>query len=133
MESSELLWQWVRFGWKYRGLGKRPQVDQDWYAERIKYEMALMLEKDLSDFMLFTSDAIRWAKDNGIPIGPGRGSTAASVVAWCIRITEIDPYRYQGMLFERFLDVSRADPPDIDIDCSDERRGDGGAPLPALP
>jgi DNA polymerase III subunit alpha len=124
VNSEDLLVQWCRFGWKYRGLGRRPQEEQDWYAERVKYELALMLEKDLSDFMLFTSDAIRWAKDNGIPIGPGRGSTAASVVAWLLRITEIDPYRYQGMLFERFLDVSRADPPDIDIDCSDERRGD---------
>jgi DNA polymerase-3 subunit alpha len=124
IDSAELLTQWCRFGWKYRGIHKRPQADQDWYAARVKYELALMLEKNLSDFMLFTSDAIRWAKDNGIPIGPGRGSTAASVVAWLLRITEIDPHRYQGMLFERFLDVSRADPPDIDIDCSDERRGD---------
>jgi|HubBroStandDraft_5_1064220.scaffolds.fasta_scaffold00014_31 DNA polymerase-3 subunit alpha len=124
MNSEELLVQWCRFGWKYRGIGKRPQAEQDWYAERVRYELSLMLEKKLADFMLFTSDAIRWAKDNGIPIGPGRGSTAASVVAWLLRITEIDPYRYQGMLFERFLDVSRADPPDIDIDCSDERRGD---------
>jgi len=86
--------------------------------------MGLILEKKLADFFLFTSDAIRWAKDQGIPIGPGRGSTAASVVAWMLRITEIDPYKYQGMLFERFLDVSRADPPDIDVDCSDERRED---------
>lgn len=122
--SEELLVQWCRFGWRYRGLGRRPQAEQAWYADRVKYELDLMLKKGLSDFMLFTSDAIRWAKDNGIPIGPGRGSTAASVVAWLLRITEIDPYRYQGMLFERFLDVSRADPPDIDIDCSDERRGD---------
>ena len=122
--SEDLLWEWVRFGWRYRRIGGRPQAEQDWYAARVKYELALMLEKELADFMLFTSDAIRWAKDNDIPIGPGRGSTAASVVAWLLRITEIDPYRYQGMLFERFLDVSRADPPDIDIDCSDERRDD---------
>lgn len=124
VDSSELLLEWCRFGWRYRNLGQRTQKEQDWYAERVKYELALMLEKDLSDFLLFTSDTVRWAKDNGIPIGPGRGSTAASVVAWLLRITEIDPYRYQGMLFERFLDVSRPDPPDIDIDCSDERRDD---------
>lgn len=122
--SEELLIRWCREGWRYRGVGGRPKEQQDWYAERVKYELKLMLEKKLADFMLFTSDAIRWAKDNNIPIGPGRGSTAASVVAWLLRITEIDPYRYQGMIFERFLDVSRADPPDIDIDCSDERRDD---------
>jgi DNA polymerase III subunit alpha len=124
LNAEDLLWEWVRFGWRYRRIGARTRAEQDWYVERIKYEMGLMLEKELADFMLFTSDAIRWAKDNGIPIGPGRGSTAASVVAYLLRITEIDPYRYQGMLFERFLDVSRADPPDIDVDCSDERRDD---------
>lgn len=124
LNSEELLVEWCRQGWRYRRIGSRPKAEQAWYAARVKYELDLMLEKKLSDFMLFTSDAIRWCKDNNIPIGPGRGSTAASVVAWLLRITEIDPYRYQGMLFERFLDVSRADPPDIDVDCSDERRDD---------
>lgn len=122
MDSDELLWQWCRFGWKYRGINKRPRDEQDWYAERVRYEMGLMLDKGLADFFLITSDMVRWAKDHGIPVGPGRGSVAASVVSWLLRITEIDPYRYQGMLFERFLDVSRADPPDIDLDISDERR-----------
>src|SRR5258707_15799992 len=124
MNAEDLLWQWLRFGWQYRHIGSRPQEAQDWYAERVKSEMNLILEKELADFFLFTSDAIRWGKDNGIPFGPGRGSTAASVVAWLLRITEVDPHRYPGMLFERFLDVSRADPPDIDVDCSDERRDD---------
>lgn len=121
-KSEGMLWQWVRFGWKYRGIHKRPQAEQDWYAEHVKYEMELILEKGLADFFLITSDMVRWAKDHGIPVGPGRGSVAASVVSWLLRITEIDPYRYQGMLFERFLDVSRADPPDIDLDISDDRR-----------
>jgi DNA polymerase-3 subunit alpha len=84
--------------------------------------MEQILGKGLADFFLFTSDTIRWGKDNGVAFGPGRGSTAASVVAWLLRITEIDPYRYQGMIFERFLDISRPDPPDIDVDCSDEDR-----------
>ncbi len=121
-EAEQLLWKWCRFGWRYRRVSSRPQEQQDWYAERTRYEMDLILGKGLADFFLFTSDTIRWAKDNGIPIGPGRGSTAASVVAWLLRITEVDPYRYQGMIFERFLDISRPDPPDIDVDCSDERR-----------
>lgn len=124
MTAEELLWAWLRFGWKYRRVGARPQEQQDWYADRVKYEMKLILDKELADFFLFTSDALRWGKDAGIPFGPGRGSTAASVVAWLLRITEIDPYKYPMMLFERFLDVSRADPPDIDVDCSDERRED---------
>ena len=84
--------------------------------------MDMILGKGLADFFLFTSDTIRWAKDNGIPIGPGRGSTAASDVAYATRITEINPHRYPGMIFERFLDETRHDPPDIDVDCSDERR-----------
>jgi DNA polymerase-3 subunit alpha len=81
-----------------------------------------MLEKDMSDFFLATSDMVRWAKDNGIPVGPGRGSVAASVVAWLLRITEVDPRKYPHLLFERFIDINRADPPDIDLDISDDRR-----------
>jgi DNA polymerase-3 subunit alpha len=122
ISSEELLVQWCRFGWKYREVGKRPKSEREWYAERVKYELKLMLDKDLADFFLSTSDMVRWAKDNGIPIGPGRGSVAASVVAWLLRITEVDPIRYPHLLFERFLDVTRTDPPDIDLDISDERR-----------
>jgi DNA polymerase III subunit alpha len=122
MNAESLLWQWCRFGWKYRDLGARPQDAQDWYVDRLKYEMGLIIEKNFVDYFLMVSDAIRYGKDNGVAFGPGRGSVAASVVAWMLRITEIDPYRYQNMLFERFIDVSRSDPPDIDIDCSDEDR-----------
>src|SRR6266704_4177954 len=122
MDSGELLLQWCRFGWKYRNITVRPRHEQDWYADRVKYETGLILQKDFADYFLMVSDAIRYGKDNGVAFGPGRGSVAASVVAWLLRITEIDPYRHQDMLFERFIDVSRADPPDIDIDCSDEDR-----------
>jgi Zierdtviridae DNA polymerase len=121
-EAEELLWEWLRFGWAYRSVGSRPRAEQEWYAERVKYEMNLILERGLADFFLFTSDTIRWGKDNGVAFGPGRGSTAASVVAWLLRITEIDPHKYPMMVFERFLDISRPDPPDIDVDCSDEDR-----------
>jgi DNA polymerase-3 subunit alpha len=120
--SDELLWQWVRFGWKYRNMSGRPQKEQDWCAGRVKYEMGLIAGKGFNDYFLMVSDAIRWGKDNGVAFGPGRGSVAASVVAWLLRITEIYPFRYQDMLFERFIDVSRSDPPDIDIDCSDDDR-----------
>jgi DNA polymerase-3 subunit alpha len=121
-EAEELLWKWLRLGWEYRRVGDRPAEQREWYGDRVKYEMDLILERVLADFFLFTSDTIRWGKDNGIPFGPGRGSTAASVVAWLLRITEIDPHRYPMMVFERFLDISRPDPPDIDVDCSDEDR-----------
>jgi DNA polymerase-3 subunit alpha len=122
VSSEDLIWQWCRFGWKYRGLSQRPKEQQDWYAERVKYEMSLILEKDYVDFFLATSDMVRWAKDAGIPMGPGRGSVAASVVSWLLRITEVDPIRYPHLLFERFIDITRTDPPDIDLDISDERR-----------
>lgn len=122
VSSEELLWQWCRFGWAYRKVSERSQEDQDWYAERVRYEMQLIISKDFADFFLVTSDMVRWAKDAGIPMGPGRGSVAASVVSWLLRITEIDPRRYPHLMFERFLDVTRTDPPDIDLDISDTRR-----------
>lgn len=122
MNSEELLVEWCRQGWRYRRVGARPEADQDWYAERVKYELGLILDKGFADFFLATSDMVRWAKDNDIPVGPGRGSVAASVVAWLLRITEVDPIRYPQLLFERFIDVTRTDPPDIDLDISDERR-----------
>jgi DNA polymerase-3 subunit alpha len=127
--SEELIWEWCRFGWRFRGVGRRPKEQQDWYAERVKYELNLIITKGFADFFLATSDMVRWAKDYrgpeapyGIPMGPGRGSVAASVVAWLLRITEVDPIRYPALLFERFLDITRADPPDIDLDISDEHR-----------
>jgi DNA polymerase-3 subunit alpha len=121
-ESEELLWAWCRYGWRYRNIGSLPRHDQEWYADHVKYEMSILLERGLADFLLFTSNTIRWGKDHGIPFGPGRGSTAASAVAYLLRITEIPPHKYKGMLFERFIDLTRPDPPDIDVDCSDEDR-----------
>ena len=120
--ADDLLWEWLRYGWNFRNYGSRPFQEQNWIIDRIKYEMDMILGKQLSDFFCFTSDAIRWAKDNDVAIGPGRGSTAASLVAYTTRITEVNPYKYPGMIFERFLDVTRHDPPDIDVDCSDEER-----------
>ena len=122
LTSEELLWTWCREGWRYRHLAERPKAERDWYAERVKYEVGLILQKDFQDVFLVVSDAIRWAKDHGIAVGPGRGSVAASVVAWLLRIHEVDPRQHPGLLFERFLDASRADPPDIDTDFEDDRR-----------
>jgi DNA polymerase III subunit alpha len=122
MNSEELIWEWCRFGWRYRNIGSRPVADQEWFGEQIKYELGMITKKDFQDLFLVTSDGIRWAKDHGLAVGPGRGSVAASAVAWLTRITEIDPHAHPGLLFARFLDESRADPPDIDIDIEDDRR-----------
>lgn len=129
VSSEELLLQWCRFGWRYRGIGKMEKKRQEWYAERVRYETGIMFPKDMADFFLATSDMVRWAKDyrgpeapTGIPMGPGRGSVAASVVSWLLRITEVDPYLYPNLLFERFIDINRSDLPDIDLDISDEHR-----------
>jgi Zierdtviridae DNA polymerase len=123
---EELIWEWLREGWRFRNLGLRSRKEQDWYLDRLNYEMKLVTEKDFIDFFLATSDVIRWCKEDGngvpIPVGPGRGSAAASLVCWLLRITEIDPHRYPGMIFERFIDVTRTDPPDIDLDFADDRR-----------
>jgi DNA polymerase-3 subunit alpha len=125
-DANELIWEWLREGWRYRRIGNRPQKEQDWFHERIQYEMKHITEKDFIDFFLATSDVVRWCKTDGngvpIPVGPGRGSAAASVVCWLLRITEIDPLRYPGMIFERFIDTTRVDPPDIDLDFADDRR-----------
>lgn len=122
IKAIDLMWDLLRHGWRYRGLGSRSRKQQKWYWDRLQYEMKPIVDKDFVDFFLATADVVSWAKDAGIPVGPGRGSAAASLVCWLLRITEIDPGRYSGMLFERFIDVNRTDPPDIDLDFSDTRR-----------
>lgn len=93
------------------------------YQERIEYELSVMMQQPaFIDYFLFLSDLICWAKDSGIVVGPGRGSAAASLVCYLLRITEIDPMTVPQMAFERFMDPSRKDLPDIDIDIADEDR-----------
>ena len=82
----------------------------------------MKLKPEFIDYFLFLSDLICWAKDTGIVVGPGRGSAAASLVCYLLRITEVDPITVPTMVFERFMDASRTDPPDIDIDIADEDR-----------
>lgn len=128
MTAKETIWQWLRDGWRYRGIGRRDRAVQDWYLDRLTTEMKVIEDKDFIDFFLATADVVKWAKDDGngkpIPVGPGRGSAAASLVCWLLRITEIDPHRYPMMMFERFIDVNRNDAPDIDIDFADDRRAE---------
>lgn len=91
------------------------------YKERIDYELGIINKMDFPGYFLIVSDFIIWAKENAIPVGPGRGSGAGSVVAWALQITDVDPLKY-GLLFERFLNPERVSMPDFDIDFCQERR-----------
>jgi len=122
VDSIELLWEWCRLGWKYRGLNSLPRAKRKEYGERVKYEMDLIISKDFVDYFLVLSDVVRAAKDRGVAVGPARGSAAASLVCYLTRITEVDPLQFPLMLFERFIDPNRHDLPDVDLDFEDERR-----------
>jgi DNA polymerase III subunit alpha len=91
--------------------------------ERLEKELALLSDKNFTSYFLIVWDFINWAKANGIPVGPGRGSAAGSLVAFCLGITDIDPLRFE-LVFERFLNPERISPPDIDIDFCQSRRGE---------
>lgn len=119
----DLTWEWLREGWKFRSQ-RNPDLKrrQKEYLGRMRYEMELIVLKDYCDYFLMLSDAVRFAKDNGIPVGPARGSAAASLVCYLLRITEVDPMQFPMMMFERFIDKDRADLPDVDLDFADDRR-----------
>jgi len=117
-EPYEKLLQECRDGWKQRGITK---AQKDEYMERLFRELNLIKDKDYIDYFLAVSDLVRWAKERNILVGAARGSAAGSLVAYLIGITEVDPLKWD-LLFERFIDVSRYDPPDIDIDFQDDRR-----------
>ncbi len=91
------------------------------YEERLEVELEVIIEKGLQGYFLIVADFIRWAKEQEIPVGPGRGSGAGSLVAWALAITALDPVRW-GLLFERFLNPERMSMPDFDIDFCQERR-----------
>lgn len=117
------LWRdWLREGWHYRGCDRLSYTERQRYKERLAYEMGLIEDKDFTDYFLVVSDSVKFAKDAGIPVGPARGSAAASLVCWLLRITEVNPMLFSNLVFERFIDVSRADLPDIDLDFDSDRR-----------
>jgi DNA polymerase-3 subunit alpha len=91
------------------------------YFERIDFEISVIARMDFPGYFLIVSDFIKWAKVNDIPVGPGRGSGAGSVVAWALKITDLDPIRF-GLLFERFLNPERVSMPDFDVDFCQSRR-----------
>lgn len=91
------------------------------HAERLEYELTVIEQMGFSGYFLIVADFIQWAKQQGIPVGPGRGSGAGSVAAWALAITDLDPLRF-GLLFERFLNPERVSMPDFDIDFCQDRR-----------
>jgi len=93
------------------------------YEKRLAFELQVITQMQFPGYFLIVSDFIKWAKSHGIPVGPGRGSGAGSVVAWALTITDLDPLRW-GLLFERFLNPERVSMPDFDIDFCQERRGE---------
>ncbi len=96
-------------------------LDKDVYRKRLKYEIDVILSMGFPDYFLIVQEFINWAKNNGVPTGPGRGSAAGSLVAWSMRITNLDPLPY-NLLFERFLNNERVSLPDIDVDFCERRR-----------
>jgi DNA polymerase III subunit alpha len=121
--SAQECWEsWIKDGWKYRGCDRMSKEKQRAYRAKIKYEMGIIEEKDFIDYFLIVSDIVKFAKDSGIPVGPARGSAAASLVCYLLRITEVDPMLFPSLVFERFIDISRQDLPDIDLDFDSERR-----------
>jgi len=109
------------------GLRKRLETleidggDAEPYRERLAFELDVIVQMGFPGYFLIVADFIQWAKAQGIPVGPGRGSGAGSVVAWALTITDLDPLRF-GLLFERFLNPERVSMPDFDIDFCQDRR-----------
>ncbi len=103
------------------GLADKYETLSDELISRLKYELDVIKSMGYTDYFLIVHDLIKYAKDNSIPIGPGRGSAAGSLAAYALSITEVDPIKY-GLIFERFLNPERVSMPDIDIDICYERR-----------
>ena len=105
------------------GFRERYSDPPESYVERLEYEIGVISRMGYVNYYLIVWDFIRYAKEQGIPVGPGRGSGAASIVAYCMHITEVDPMKY-SLIFERFLNPERVSMPDFDTDFCQERRGE---------
>lgn len=104
-------------------LGDRAAAEESVYWQRLEFELSVIEEMRFPGYFLIVADFIKWAKLQGIPVGPGRGSGAGSLVAYALTITDLDPLRF-GLLFERFLNPERVSMPDFDIDFCQDRRGE---------
>lgn len=122
-EDAE-LWRLAKAGLKNRMsqevFGFKP-ADLKPYVERLKYEMDVLTQMGFSGYFLLTHEIVKWSKDNGIIVGPGRGSVGGSLVAYVLGITDVDPLRF-GLIFERFINPERLDLPDADLDFMSTRR-----------
>ena len=107
----------------YDGFRERYENPPESYVQRLEYEIGVISRMGYVNYYLIVWDFIRYAKEQGIPVGPGRGSGAASIVAYCMHITEVDPMKY-ALIFERFLNPERVSMPDFDTDFCQERRGE---------
>ena len=103
--------------------GEMSEEDRKVYFDRLKFEVDIINQMGFPGYFLIVADFIKWAKDHDIPVGPGRGSGAGSLVAWALTITDLDPIQL-GLLFERFLNPERVSMPDFDIDFCETRRGE---------
>ncbi|QWT29951.1 DnaE-like DNA polymerase III alpha [Streptomyces phage TunaTartare] len=115
---DELLEKKARAGLRNKGLDKNPE-----YVERLNEELEIIKNKDFSTYFLILANTIKWSKDQGILVGPGRGSGAGSLVNYVLGITDVDPIKW-GLLFFRFINPERNDYPDIDTDFEDRRRNE---------
>ena len=106
-----------------RGYEKRYPTDPEGYKERLEYEMSMIRKMGYVDYFLIVADFVDYAKTQGIPVGPGRGSAAGAMVSYCLGITDLDPMKY-SLYFERFLNPERVSMPDIDMDFCQARRGE---------
>ncbi len=119
-EADELAHQ-AREGLERRLAKVAPAAPREAYLARLEREISVINAMGFAGYFLIVSDFIKWSKTNGVPVGPGRGSGAGSLVAWALTITNLDPLRF-GLLFERFLNPERVSMPDFDIDfCQDGR------------
>ena len=123
LSEGDMLAQQARDGLKARLEKIELSATKEAYYERLEFEIDIIRQMGFPGYFLIVSDFIKWAKQEGIPVGPGRGSGAGSVVAWALLITDLDPLKY-GLLFERFLNPERVSMPDFDIDFCQERRGE---------
>ena len=105
------------------GFARRYGQAKPEYRKQLDYELDMIEKMGFTDYFLIVSDFVRYAKSRGIPVGPGRGSAAGSMVSYCLEITDIDPMQY-SLYFERFLNPERVSMPDIDMDFGDTRRGE---------
>ncbi|WP_018996899.1 DNA polymerase III subunit alpha [Hirschia maritima] len=120
-DEGEELDRQAREGLKMRLSTGKLYAEESEYWERLDFELGIIRHMGFPGYFLIVSDFIKWAKEHDIPVGPGRGSGAGSLVAWVLTITDLDPLRF-GLLFERFLNPERVSMPDFDVDFCQDRR-----------